>query len=101
MDCDATEVRTIVVTESKEQQVYVDRQSIRVWFGEDVAEDFWRCRFTYEPMASMAKTERGISIIVFICWTAQEIWKTEESELEKQCINHITPEILKMFQKKQ
>ena len=24
----------------------------------------------------------------------------EEAELEKQCINHITPEILKKFQKK-
>ena len=40
------------------------------------------------------KTERGISIMVFICWTAQEIWDMEEYELEKQRINHITPEIL-------
>ena len=36
---DATEVRTIMVTTIKEQQVDVDRHSSRVWFGEDVAED--------------------------------------------------------------
>ena len=36
---DATEVRTIVVATIKEQHVDVDRQSIRVWFGDDVAED--------------------------------------------------------------
>ena len=47
----------------------------------------------------MAKTEQGISIMVFICWTAQEIWEMEEAELEKQLINHITSEILKFFQK--
>ena len=43
----ATEVRTIVVTSIKEQQVEVDRQSSQVWFGDDVAEDIWKCRFTY------------------------------------------------------
>ena len=37
--CDATEARTIVVTPIKEQQVDVERQSSRVWFGYDVAED--------------------------------------------------------------
>ena len=58
--CDATDVRTIVVTAIREQQVDVDRQSIRVWFGDDVAEDIWKCRFTYGPMANMAKIERGI-----------------------------------------
>ena len=47
---DATEVRTIVVTAIKEQQVEVDRQSSRVWFGDDVAEDIWKCRFAYRPM---------------------------------------------------
>ena len=52
-------------------------------------------------MANMAKTERGILIMVFIRWTAQEIWDMEEAELEKQCINHITQELLKTFQKKQ
>ena len=98
---DETEVRTIVVTAIKEQQVDVDRQSIRVWFGDNVAEDIWKCRFTYRPMANMAKTERSISIMVSIRWTAQEIWDMEEAELEKQRINHITPEILKRFQKKQ
>ena len=36
---DATEVRTIVVTVIKEQQVYIDRQFIRVWFCNDVTED--------------------------------------------------------------
>ena len=46
------------------------------------------------------KTERGILIIVFIRWTAQEVWDMEEAELEKQRINHITPEILKKIQKK-
>ena len=34
-----TEVRTIVITEIKEQQIDVYRQSRRVWFGDDVAED--------------------------------------------------------------
>ena len=52
-------------------------------------------------MSNMAKTERGISIMVFFCCTAQEIWDMEEAELEKQCINNITPEILKKFQGKQ
>ena len=99
--CDGTEVRTIVVTTNKEQQVDVDRQSIRVWFCGDVAEDIWKCRFTYRPMANMEKNEQGISIIVFIRWNAQEIWDIEEAEPEKQCINHITPEVLKKFHKKQ
>ena len=89
-----------MVTLIKEQQVDVDRQSIWVWFGNDVAEDIWKFRFTYEPMANMEKSERGISIILFIRWTAQEIWDMEETELENQRINHITPEILKKFQKK-
>ena len=84
-------MHTIVVTAIKEPQVDVDRQSIRVWFGNDVAEDIWECRFTYGPIANMAKTERGISIMVFIRWTAQEIWEMEEAEIEKLRINHITP----------
>ena len=50
------EVCTIVVTTIKEQQVDVDRQSSRVWFGDDVAEDIRKCRFTYRPMVNMAKT---------------------------------------------
>ena len=71
------EVRTIVVTAIKEQHVDVDRQSSRVWFGDDVVEDLWKCRFTYGQMANMAKTERGILIMVFIHWNAQkfEIWR--------------------------
>ena len=36
---DAMELRTIVVTAIMEQHVNVDRQSSRVWFGNDVAED--------------------------------------------------------------
>ena len=43
---DETEVRTIVITTIKEQQVNVDRQSIRVWFVEDFAEDIWKYIFT-------------------------------------------------------
>ena len=70
-----------MVTAIKEQQVDVDRQYIRVWFGDDVAEDIWKCRFTYEPMANMAKTERGFSIVVFIRWNAHRIWDMEEAEL--------------------
>ena len=70
-----------------------------MWFGNDVAEDIRKCRFTYGPMANMAKTEWGISIMVFISWTTQEIWDTEEVDLEKQRINHITPEIMKKFEK--
>ena len=60
---DATEVRTIVFTAIKEQKVDIDRQSSRVWFGDDVTEDIWKCRFTYGPMSNMAKTELGISIM--------------------------------------
>ena len=56
---DATEVRTIVITAIKEQQVNVDRQSSRVWFVNDVAEGIRKYRFTYGQMANMAKTERG------------------------------------------
>ena len=52
---DATEVHTIVVTATKEQQVDNDIQSSRVWFGDDVAEDIWKCRFTYGPMVNMEK----------------------------------------------
>ena len=48
-------MRTIVVTTIKEQHVDVDRKSIRVWFGDDVAEDIWKCRLTYGPMANMEK----------------------------------------------
>ena len=36
---DATEVRTIVVTPINEQQFDIYRQSSRMWFGDDVAED--------------------------------------------------------------
>ena len=90
-----------MVTAITEQKVDIDRQSILVWFGDDVAEDIWKCRFIYIRMANMAKTELGISIMVFIRCTTQEVWDMEEAELEKQRINHITPEILKKFQKKQ
>ena len=51
-------------------------------------------------MANKEKTERGISIMVFICWTTQELWDMEKAELERHRINHITPEIMKKFQKK-
>ena len=88
-----------MVTTIKKQKVDVDRQLSRVWFGNDVAEGIWKFRFTYGLIVNMAKTERGISIIVFICWTPQEIWDMEEAELVKQGINHITPEILKFFRK--
>ena len=79
--CDATEVRTIVITAIKEQQADVDIQSRWVWFGDDVAEDIQKCRFTYRPMANMPKTERGILIVVFICWTAQDLLEMEEAEI--------------------
>ena len=39
--------------------------------------------------------------MVFICWNAQEIWEMEEADLEKQRIDHTTPETQKKFQKKQ
>ena len=64
--CDKTEGSTIGVTAIKEQQVDVDRKSIWVWFGDDVAEDIWKLRFTYGPMENMERTEQGISIMVFI-----------------------------------
>ena len=64
-------VRTIVVAAIKEQKVDVDRHSSQVWFGDYVAEDICKCRFTYGIMVNMAKSERGISIIFFIHWTAK------------------------------
>ena len=70
-----------MITKIKEQQVDVDRQSSWVWFVEDVAEDIWKFRFIYRLMSNIEKTERGISITVFIRWTAQEIWDMEEAEL--------------------
>ena len=78
-------MRTIVASKMKEQQfdVDVDRQYSWVWFGDDVSEVIWICRFTYGPMENMAKTERSISIIVFIRLTTQEIWYMEKAELEK------------------
>ena len=79
--CDATEVSTILVATIKDQQVGVERKSSRVWFGENVAEDIWKNRFTYGPIANMSKTEQGISIMVFIRWNAQEIWEMEEAGL--------------------
>ena len=72
-DCDATEVRTIVVTAIKEQKIDVDRQSSSVWYGNNVAEEIYKFRFTYIPMENIAKTERGIQIMVFINWKSQEI----------------------------
>ena len=54
-----------MVTVIKEQQVDVGRQSSWVWFGNDVAEDIWKFRFTYGLIVNMAKTERGISIMDF------------------------------------
>ena len=80
-----------MVTTTKEQQVDVERQSIWVWFVEYAAKEIWKCRLTYRLMANMEETERGISIMVFICWTAQETWYTEEAEQEKQHINNIAP----------
>ena len=50
----AMEVHTIVATAIKEKKVDVNRQSRQVWFGDDIAEDIWKCRFTYGPMANMA-----------------------------------------------
>ena len=80
-----------MVTKIKEQPIDVDKQSSQVWFGDDVAEDIWKYIFTYGPMENMGKTERGVLIMVFIRWTAQEIWDMKEDELERQRINHITP----------
>ena len=70
---DAREVRTTVVTAIKEQQVDVDIQSIWMWFGDNIAEYIWKCKFTYRPMANTERTERGFLIMLFIRWTAQEI----------------------------
>ena len=53
-----------MVTAIEEQKVDVGRQSSRVWFGGDVAEDIWKCIFTYRPIVNIAKTERGISNMV-------------------------------------
>ena len=45
----------LVITTINEQQVDVDRQSSREWFGDDVSEDIWKSRFTYGIMTNMAK----------------------------------------------
>ena len=71
-----------------------------MWFGDYVAKDIWKCRFDYRPMANIAKTEHGISIMVFIRWNSQEIWDMEDNYLEKQRINNFNPEILKFFEGK-
>ena len=71
-----------MVTVIKEQQVDVDKQSSRVWSGDDVAEDIWKFRFTYKPMENMEKTERCIFIMVFIDWTSQKSWDVKYAELE-------------------
>ena len=75
--CDATEVCTIVVTAIKEEQIEVNRQSIRVWFGNGVAEDIFKCRSTYGPMSDILKTNQGISFMVLIHCITQEIWIME------------------------
>ena len=62
-----------------EHQIDINRQSSRVWFGRNNAKDIWKYRFTYGPMANMAKIEQDISIVVFICWNAQEVWDMEEA----------------------
>ena len=71
---DATDVRTIVGTVIKEQQFDVERSYIRVWFGTNVTDYIWKCRFTYGTIQNMAKTERAILIMVLIHYTAKEIW---------------------------
>ena len=54
----AMDVRTIVVTAIKEQQIDVDRKFSRVCFGDVVVEDIWKCRFTDGIMLNMKETER-------------------------------------------
>ena len=44
-----------MVTAIKEHQIDVVRQSIKLWYGGDVAEDIWKYRFTYRPMENMEK----------------------------------------------
>ena len=45
--------------QSREKKVDVDRQSSRMWFGNDFAEDIWKYRFSYGSMENMAKTEQA------------------------------------------
>ena len=40
------------------KKIDVDRQSSWMWFGEDVMEDIWKCRFTYALMENMEKPSR-------------------------------------------
>ena len=48
-----------MVAAIKEQKVYVDRHSSRVWFGDNVAKDIWKYIFTYGPMENMTKKRAG------------------------------------------
>ena len=92
-------MRTIGVAAIKEQQVDVDRYSSRVGFGNDVTEDMWKYIFTYIPKENMSETERGISIMLFNCWTAHEIWDIEEAELEKTMHQSYLPKNYDSFSK--
>ena len=40
------------------EKIDVDRQSRWMWFGNDVMEDIWKCRFTYALMENMEKPSR-------------------------------------------
>jgi hypothetical protein len=98
---DAVEVRTVVLDAILAEQVDIDRQTGRVWFGEDIAEDLMKVKFAHGTIANVAKTDRGISVMTFIRWNAQEIYDMEEEEEERHKITYATPEMLKKFAKKQ
>ena len=95
------EVRTVVLDAIRAEQVDIDRQTGRVWFGEDISEDIMKVKFAHGRIANVAKTDRGISVMAFIRWNAQEIYDMEDKEEERHKINQVTPEMLKKFSKKQ
>ena len=98
---DAVEVRTLVIDAIRAEQIDIDKHTSRVWFGEDIAEDIMKVRFSHGSIANVAKTDRGISVMTFIRWTAQEIYDMEEEEEERHKITHVTAEMLKKLAKKQ
>ena len=98
---DAVEVWTLVIDAIRAKQVDIDKHTSRVWFGEDIAEDIMKVGFAHGSIANVAKPDRGISVMIFIRWTAQEIYDMEEEEEERHKITHVTAEMLKKLAKKQ
>ena len=92
---DGTEARVIILAAVKAQQTNIDAQSNRVWFGEDTADDIRAAKFAHSPVANAARTEKGLSVMLFIRRTAKQISEYEEEELAWKATKTPTIEELK------